>query len=361
MAVPYSTRSIVAILALGGILSAASADGILVRRDTVVPIKFESDLTIKGTRTGQRFYATVDERGDLPFGARLEGAVVGVHEADGDRPAYLDLEFNRIQTANGESRDLRAVPMAFDAKHVEQKSDGRFVAKKSVRRRTDYAIGGAIIGYIAGSVAKKQLEGLVAGLVAGIILAETDRVGDGNIVIRRGQRMGALFMKDFRWDDYDRGGDGGWKVRDSSGAASDDWKSPRNESDTPSWKTGDPEDPQYSGNYDLRAGRRTVDFRKSERPYYANDTLMVPLERVCDAFKIKLRKSFDDGYELRGELATMRLQRDSKEFQVRGRSGQLPVAVVERYGVIFVPVSVIATVSKDKVTVNGNRIRPLAY
>jgi hypothetical protein len=84
MAVPYSTRSIVAILALGGILSAASADGILVRRDTVVPIKFESDLTIKGTRTGQRFYATVDERGDLPFGARLEGAVVGVHEADGE-------------------------------------------------------------------------------------------------------------------------------------------------------------------------------------------------------------------------------------------------------------------------------------
>jgi hypothetical protein len=88
---------------------------------------------------------------------------------------------------------------------------------------------------------------------------------------------------------------------------------------------------------------------------------MVPLERVCDAFKIKFKKSFDDGYELRGELATMRLQRDSKEFQVRGRSGQLPVAVVERYGVIFVPVSVIATVSKDKVTVNGNRIRPLAY
>ena len=163
MAAPYSTRSIVAILALGGILSVASADGILVRRDTVVPIKFESELTMKGSRTGQRFFATVDERGDLPFGARLDGEVVGVHDAEGDRPAYLDLEFNRIQTPNGEYRDIRAVPMAFDAKHVEQKSDGRFVAKKSVRRRSDYAIGGAIIGYIAGSVAKKQLEGLVAG------------------------------------------------------------------------------------------------------------------------------------------------------------------------------------------------------
>ena len=361
MAAPYSTRSIVAILALGGILSVASADGILVRRDTVVPIKFESELTMKGSRTGQRFFATVDERGDLPFGARLEGEVVGVHDAEGDRPAYLDLEFNRIQTPNGEYRDIRAVPMAFDAKHVEQKSDGRFVAKKSVRRRSDYAIGGAIIGYIAGSVAKKQLEGLVAGLVAGIILAETDRVGDGNVVIRRGQRMGALFMKDFRWDDYDRGGDGGWKVRDSSDGRNGDWKTQSDQSETPGWKTGDPQDPQYSGSYDLRAGRRTVDFRKSERPYYANETLMVPLERVCDAFKIKLKNNFDDGYELKGELATMRLQRDSKEFQVNGRFGQLPVAVVERYGVIFVPVSVIATVSKDKVTVNGNRIRPLAY
>jgi Copper amine oxidase N-terminal domain len=360
MAASSSIRFVAAIAALGGIVGASFAEGIFVRRDTVVPVKFDTELTIKGSRTGQRFYATVDERGDLPFGARLEGSVVGVHEADGDRPAYLDLEFRSIETPDG-SRAIRAVPMAFDAKHVDQKSDGRFVAKKSVRRRADYAIGGALIGYIVGSTAKKQLEGLVAGLIAGIILAETDRVGDGNVVIRRGQRMGALFMKDFRWDDYDRGGDGGWKVRDGSTGSNSDWKSQGDEPETPGWKTGDPQDPQFSGNYDLRAGRRTVDFRKTERPYYADDVLMVPLERVCDAFKIKFKNNYDDGYELKGDLATMRLQRDSKEFRVSGRFGQLPVAVVERYGVIFVPVSVIATVSKDKVTVNGNRIRPLAY
>ena len=56
----------------------------------------------------------------------------------------------------------------------------------------------------------------------------------------------------------------------------------------------------------------------------------------------------------------MRLQRDSREFRTRERFGTLPVAAVERYGVIYVPVDVLATVSREKVTVNGNRIRPLA-
>jgi hypothetical protein len=345
-----AARTLATALVLGAGIAAANAEGIFVRRDTVVPIRFESDLTIKGSRTGQRFYATVDQRGDLPFGSRLEGRILGVHEATDRQPAYLDLEFTRLIQGD-ESRDLRATPMAFDDRHIDKMRDGRFVAKRSVRRRSDFALGGAAAGFIIGSIFKKQVEGLVAGLVAGIILAETDRVGDDNVVIRRGQRMGALVTKDFRWNDYQ--GESGWNVRDED--PNNDWTRPDDRQ--PGWQSG-PSRPV--DDYELRAGSRRVEFGRSERPYYIGDTLMVPVEALGDAFRISIKKNWDDSYEVRGERAIMRLQRDSREFRTRERFGTLPVAAVERYGVIYVPVDVLATVSREKVTVNGNRIRPLA-
>ena len=65
-----------------------------VKSGWVVPVRFDSDLSIK-SRQGQRVYAIVEDSRDLPKGSQLEGEVVRVQPERDGRPGFVDV---RLQT-----------------------------------------------------------------------------------------------------------------------------------------------------------------------------------------------------------------------------------------------------------------------
>ncbi|HZH99208.1 MAG TPA: hypothetical protein VEX38_09575, partial [Fimbriimonadaceae bacterium] len=90
------SRGLALALAANMLAGSALASSVYVRRNTVVPVVSEGDLSIKNNRRGDRFFVRIEEDRDLPRGARIEGRVLDVQPKRNDRPAYMDLEFTTL-------------------------------------------------------------------------------------------------------------------------------------------------------------------------------------------------------------------------------------------------------------------------
>ncbi|AIE85788.1 stalk domain-containing protein [Fimbriimonas ginsengisoli] len=333
----------------------SQAGTIFLARDTVVPVIIENDLTMRGAREGDRFTAHVDGDRDLPFRTRLIGRVARVEQDHGDRHAFLDLEFTDVILPDGSRHPIDAVPVSLDRRYVDRRSDGRMVVKEDARKKEGYVLGGTVGGFILGSIIHKQAEATVLGTLAGIIAAETDRRNDGNTVLQKGQRIGALIERDSTFETYDRRGrrDRGYDENDDRYDRRRDENSRRDRSrdDLP------PRDREIVLAYD----NKDLTFSRDARPYREGESVMIPLEETVKQLGFTFERGRTNAIYIEGEDSSLRLEQDSTEARLNGRRVTLATSVIEKDGVLYAPIEILASIAPGKILVNGNRITPRTF
>jgi hypothetical protein len=352
----------------------ADAARVTIRRNTVVPVVFQDTLSMKDNRRGDTFTATVDGDRDLPHGTRILGRVANIREKRGNDPAYMDLEFHTILLPDGSRTRIQAVPISLDQRYVTRDREGRFQAKPEVIRRDTAVIGSTIGGLLIGSLMKKPFEGAFVGALAGIVLAETQNAGrNGDVTVRRGAKLGAMFERDvtLNIDDrlfdrrYDNRNDDRWDDRfdnrrdDRFDDRRDDrwddrYDNRRDDRWDDRWDDRGAFDPRLNVAYRGRELR----FGRDEEPYRIGNTLMVPLEATARQMNLRVSTQRNSRViELDDRGVQARLEQGSRNYSLNGRRETLPQALVDRRGVIYAPIELFARIRTNEVTVNGTRVR----
>ncbi len=351
------------LLALTIIPATSFAAKIRLRENSVIPVIVDDELSIQDSRAGDRFRAHVDSHLEVPMGTRLLGRVVGVHEAKGDRKAYMDLEFTDIELPNGDKSRLTAVPVMLSDRHVVRGNDGRFRAVPDEKKKSSTVLGGALGGFVIGSIFKKQAEGLILGTIAGIIVAETDKSNNGNIVITRGTRLGALVEKeqtietdapDSRKDRVNKlwhleGPDADRPARRSRPPEEEDNRRTRRDDSPARIPTADASDAA------IRYEEKHLRFTKDEKPFLQGETLMVPLNSTADQLDLSVSERNKVLY-VEDDDSMLKIEKDSKEYRLNGKRGTLDEAIVEKDGKIYVPIQLLAELKSGAVYVDGKKL-----
>jgi hypothetical protein len=338
-----------ALLAVPALSEAAT---LVLRRNAVVPIVFNDLLTIKDNRAGDRFTARVDaSSGEVPRGTKFEGRVVSVRQARDGQPSSMDLEFTEIILPDGTRRPMKAIPIPLNDATISRDRDGRMVAKRDNQKTGKYALGGALGGLVLGSLGKKPLEGAILGALAGAAVGEEERKRESTTVVQKGQKFGVLVERDIRIDYRDDRGDRydedrDWDDRDRDDRDYDDRDRDRDQDDR-NWDRDE---------IVIEHDEREMRFDRDEEPYRVGQTVMVPLKSVADQLGLEVDEGRYSALYVSGENGSLRLQKDSREARLNGKAFTLDQAVVERDGVLYVPVDAFAKISRESVRVNGNRI-----
>lgn len=314
------------------------ADTIQLRRDSVVPVVMEDTLSLKDARRGDKFFARVDDARELPAGTLLEGRVIGIRDKRGNEPASMDLEFQTIHLPDGKRASIRAVPIRLDNSAIRRGDDGRLVASRP-KDKGQLVLGGFLGGLILGNSVKKPFEGAVLGVLAGIVMAESQ--GDGDVVARKGNKLGALFEKDVKLT-YNGSWDGNRYPLDRRGDDRDMRRDDRYDRDTRVLLS-------YRG--------RDLGYGSNEQPYRIGNTVMVPMERTARYL------GFDAGWAgtrvlmVEDDDNLLRFETGSNDYRLNGRRMRLGQALVERGGVWYGPMDAFSELRRDFVQVNGTRVR----
>jgi hypothetical protein len=358
------TRGIAAGLALAILAGQAAADPIHIRSNTVVPVVMEDELSFKESREGDRFRARVRDSRDLPSGSRLEGRIINIERARGDRPAYMDVEFTTLLLPDGTDTRISAVPISLDSKYLSRERDGRLVAKKGALRKDHYVWGGVIGGAILGSIiGRKTFEGAFVGAIAGIIVAESQAKQE-HVALKKGTEMGALFEREVRVDFNGR-----WDTNDPRNDSrndryNDDRKDDRYDYDRREDRYGNERredvlrrDP-YRDDYDMRIefNGRPMRFGGNEQPYRMGNSVMVPLERAASQMSLDVQIS-GRTILVEDDDSILKLEQDSDAYRLNGKRGIMPRNVVKRGNTIYVPLEVLAAMKREAITVDGTRVR----
>lgn len=351
--------SMVALTTLSGVSAAAAH--IRIQRDTVIPIIFEDTLRLDRNRKGDVFYAKVDDGLDLPWGTRFVGRVVSIRNSARNRPGFMDLEFNELMLPDGHRERIAAIPVRLNSRYLRKDRDGRLIGMRDDRDREAKVAGGAVGGFLLGTAFKKPLEGFILGSIAGIISAESDRREDGDLVVKSGQRMGAMFDRtsDFEW----RGEFRRYRARDLEEEARIDreFRERRERGDfgrdRDDRRDVDRRD-DARRDYDdivLRYSRNTLRFDRNESPYRDGRTIMVPLRSTARQVGVEVETGRDSVSFLSSNEGTLRIETGRTEARWNGKSVQLERPVVERRGVIFVPLDAFLRLNREAIEIVGNR------
>jgi len=150
---------------------------VTVARGTQLTLTLNQRISTRDNQAGDPFTGTVDRavtEGDrvlLPRGATVHGTVTAVQKPDGEVPALIKLELDRIE-ARGES-----VPI--DAVVLETSPGSESEMTGEAKKIGGGAAVGALIGGIVGGGAKEALIGAAAGAAAGtaVTLGTRDQHG----------------------------------------------------------------------------------------------------------------------------------------------------------------------------------------
>ncbi len=381
---------------MAAIPSFSQAGTVDLRRDDVIPVVVQDELTFKNTESGDRFRAEVTDSRLLPYGTRVEGRVNRVQQKRGKEPAYMDIVFTAVILPDGSRTNIKATPIALNGNSVTRNSDGRWQAKKGYKKET-VVLGTTAGGLILGSLIKKPFEGAIIGALAGIFVAETDKdhVGDGNVVIQKGAKIGALLDRDVRiswsgaWNDdgygdynrdgyngsgYDRYGydrDGNYNPRYDQGRDrngdrdSDRYRNNpvRGDYNRDGYdRNGYDREGRYNSQYDdsrsdryeqrstngrdivIEADRRRLSYRNDELPYWKDGMVMVPLRATADQMDLRLREG--DEIRLESDRDVITFNSYSRNYRLNDRKGTISADVEIRNGVTFVPIQVFSLLKK---------------
>ncbi len=172
----------------------------------VIPLTLDQRLSTIDNRKGDTFSATVRTNGDsyqgLPAGTRVEGHIAAIHPMRADRPAILDLAFDRIVFPSGRSMSVDGTLISLDGRHVYTNGNGVIVARRSASaqdQRMVYAGYGAGAGLLVGVLSKRPLEDTILGGALGYIAGQVQhdqRQSMTEITLDPGTTMGVRLSHD---------------------------------------------------------------------------------------------------------------------------------------------------------------------
>lgn len=348
------------------------AQKVTIRQDDVIPVVIETTLSISDSRVGDRFRARVADGRDLPYETRFEGKVTAIRRATDRRPATMDLQFTDVILPGNKRQGIRATPVPLTDLYVARGGDGRFVARLDDRRKEKKVFGGLIGGLVVGSIFKKPAEGAILGILAGIASAETDKAGNGDLVLRSGTKIGALFEKNatLTWNYRDERRDDRYYDRDNRDSRYDrDTRDNRDNRDIRDDRDRYNRDDQDRDEWDhesdrrndrdrresIRYGNRDLVFNRNDQPYRQNDLVMVPLDQACGQMGLKVDRRGGVFY-IENDEFLLKAELDSREYRLNGRRLTSKQSIIERDGVIYVPINLLASTCRTPVMVNGSRI-----
>ena len=313
--------------------AALAGETIKLRRGVVVPIRFESQLSLKENRVGDRFGATVQGDRDLPDGTRFLGQIAKIEPASGDRAGYMDLDFDTMILPDGGRFDIVAVPIRMDDKAVRKGTDGRFTAKKKLEDTSKHVLGGMIGGYLLGRIlGDDRGTGIILGAIAGIIVAESERSATSDeVVIKRDAKMGALFERDVQFE-YDARAARDPRFGDARGDSEPD-RTPIIE---------------YEG--------KPLRFEGEAVPYRDGETWMVPLEATAHQLGLSVEGTDSRRILVEDDDAILVLEQQSKNYRLNGKRGSLSKEVTRRSDLVYVPIDALSMAKNGQMTINGIRI-----
>lgn len=338
----------------------SSAQTITLRKNSVIPVVFDDSLSIKDSQVGERFHTFVENDPDIPKGTELNGQVTNIRLAKGKDPAAIELAFTDMTLPDGRHLDIDALVVPLDAKYWDKSSNGRLVAKPDSTKRGTQVLGGALGGLLIGSLIGKQLEATIAGTIVGILIAETDKSNDGNTVVKKGQKMGALLQSDFTVDltDQDDMDDNANPPADRDAPPVDQRKSDLPASPVPPTGRNRSRDEKIIVTY----GSRNLLWDR-DKPYWDGDTAMVPLEHT--AIQMGLRtapiKDSDQSIFVDGRKGYLQIDVDSRTAKVNGRTVDLDVPASHQDRTIYVPLDLLVSIAKEQVYLNGDRVQRRDY
>lgn len=363
----------------------APRPGAFIARDTVVPVVIENDLSVRDAREGDRFTAHVDNDRDLPFHTRLIGRVYRMRGTP--RGVVADMEFTDLILPDGSRHRITALPCSLDDKYVRHLDDGRVVVREN--SGAGDVFGGAVGGFIIGSFVRRPILGSFVGALIGSIAAHNDRTNSH--LLTKGEKIGALFERDTPLDSYSdappRPG-GGFDRVYGLGAPPrprDDFDGPVRPGDrlgpiappdgpregdrlgpiAPPRPRGDNDDvrpvPAPAGpglSFTVTYDGKTLQFDAGAQPYRDGGAMMVPLARTATLLGLTVERGRDNVIYIEGEESSVRLEQDSAEARLNGHKVTLPAPVVDRNGVLYAPIEILASMKKGNTLVNGQRVRP---
>lgn len=349
-------RFALTLAAAGSAALGLAYDRIELERDMVIPVKFDQELSIKGSKQGDRFTASVDKNRDLPPGTYFRGRIVKIDKSKGKES--LQLAFDEIVLPDGTRSRVRAVPIKWEGKD-RYDGDGKFNARQG-KDDGKTVFGGIAIGGLLGSLIKKPFEGAIIGALAGVIINENERSERGNLVIRKDAKMGAYIQDDVDLDyeprrEYPNYGvtrdeDERWEL------ARRDREEDRNRDAASERLPRDQRNGEFRG--DLRVGDQALRFNpRYGVPYYEGKTLMVPLADVASQLELDLDQSSRSG---RIYVSTrdrdLILEQDSRNYRLNGKSREMEQKVAEKDGVVYVPVKVIGELLQKSVYLDDKKV-----
>ncbi len=371
------TRAILPILALslaGALAGTARAETTTLRRDTVVPVLFESTIDLGIAREGDTFTARVDGGRDLPRGSRLRGRVERVRKASSGVPGSVVLRFDEVRLPDGERTAIDAVPVPLNADFLKRNPDGRIVARRNDRSRETKVLGGLLGGFAIGSIFHKQAEGAILGTVLGAAAAVADKDSGREIAVRAGARYGALFQRDVtldvRRDGLGRGDDA--NPRRPVGVSGGDpydaiRRDGRRDDPLPENRAGSRAENRGAGRGELDArdpalrvyrGERELVYR-ADRPFVEGDALWVPAEETARLLGLRVVDAGQRPFYIDSEAAMLKIDEARDRIVVDGRVQEglrVRRRTVSGTGdarpreVVFVPVSAFSPLVQEKIT-----------
>ncbi|CAN5483620.1 hypothetical protein BH11ARM2_BH11ARM2_07690 [soil metagenome] len=375
------SRSILAVAALATVGMAGAQT---IRRNTVVPIRFQDTIRMSDVRVGDPIRAYADGSRDIPAGSIFEGRVRSIHRPTRNENGYVEFEFNTLRLSNryddrsrdtnrddpwrrdrnddsrndangrdrgyGQTYAIRATPIPINDRYTSRDRDGRITARQDQPVGRDTAvIGGGIAGLALGSLIHKPLEGAIIGALGGILIAETSRSRNSDVVIDRNTRMGAAFQRDLTLDGYDR--DDRWD-RDRDQNRDDPWRRDRDDN----WNRDRDDDQDANYNPTIRYRDRDLRFDGKERPYRLGSTAMLPVDVTARMLGIRFDDRNNRTITLDGPDGSARIARDSAQATIDGRTITLDRPVIERDGVLYAPAELFARILRENLTIDGTTV-----
>jgi hypothetical protein len=330
------------VLAIQGI---ATADPLGIHQNDAVKIVFQTDLRTDFNEPGDRFFVKVDKDPLLPNDTTLEGRITRIHPANPYRAASMDMVFTSMQLPDGTRFRIDAVPTPMNDPHLVRGADGRLVAAYKPGDQAGYVLGGTVGGLIVGGIAHRPIAGAFLGAIIGSIAGSVNRRDNANLVVRKGEKMVAVFNQDVAVTNSNPGPSRlhpGWRHRE--GNISTNFN-----------RQNTPPPPAAPSAYDIKVDGQVLKFDQS-KPYSDQGVVMVPLDTVADQLNLVTTVHDNGTITIDGPDSSVQLVQDSTSCRGVASNQALPHKVETKGGVVYVPLSLFARIGSAQVTLNGSSV-----
>ena len=258
----------------------------------------------------------------------------------------MDLRFHHIILPDHKRIFLDASPLPLDNRYLTRDGDGRMVAKQDIRKQQSDVIGGAVGGFIVGSIFHRRITGTILGTIVGSIAAQKDRDKDTNLVVKEGEKIGALINESVtvvfgpplpttRYETnrrLDRGMNGPARTR-GTGA-----------------------ERENRTNIVLTYHDKQMEFPEDALPYRVGTDLIVPLELAAKQLGLDVDRRGNGTVYVDGADSNLRLTVGTRDARLDGKNISLARPLLDKNGVLFIPMEALIPLLKDDILLNGTKL-----